>query len=448
MIERSRSSGRSKRVVKPPGGRSSDDADGAVKGEAHSAAAAAASGAGAASASPDLHIEVPNGGEKSYGSRGRGHGRGRGRKGAKGGGQPNFERNKHRKKGCAASPAGRPRPPRAPEPARSRVGVHLRRTARSSRADERRPLAPRRTDEGGGEEAAAEPPRCIFKNYNFTNDAPPETRYDFSAVPNTSADLADSALLRPSSRRQWFSCIQELESLAQESLDRRAQRLGVNTPSGLPLAYIADRMDIDDPLWGYQVRCAKTGWLQGFVTLTTFTTWTHFFEWNSTHPCSGMAAARVANSLVGKEDPALYTSEGGETVQQVASRVGQKASDIVSWNVGRYSNITINSRVQPGTSLYVLDPLSVDTMAIDRCAHPPPARAAAVAPPSRRPPFALPSSLPSALPSCLSFALRPPLSRPPADRRSPRALAVRARRPRSSPRGSASESRTCSSSTP
>lgn len=120
----------------------------------------------------------------------------------------------------------------------------------------------------------------------------------------------------------------------------------MNTPSGLPLAYIADRMDIDDPLWGYQVRCSKTGWLQGFITLTTFTTWTHFFEWNSTHPASSMAAARVANSLVGRPDPALYTSDGGETVQQVAARFGLRPVDIVSWNVGRYSNITINSRVQ------------------------------------------------------------------------------------------------------
>ena len=87
----------------------------------------------------------------------------------------------------------------------------------------------------------------------FTTDAPPETRYDFSSVPNCTHSLSESGLLRPSSRRQWFACIQELESLAQESLDRRAWRLQLNTPSGLPLAYIADRMDIDDPLWGYQV---------------------------------------------------------------------------------------------------------------------------------------------------------------------------------------------------
>lgn len=173
-------------------------------------------------------------------------------------------------------------------------------------------------------------------------------------------------LLRPSTRRQWFVCLKELESLAQESLDRRAARLQLTTPSGLPLVYIADRMDIDDPLWGYQIRCSKTGWLQGFITLTVFTTWTHYFEWNSLAPASGMAAARVANAMIGKDDPAIYFSDGGETVQQVAARFGVRAVDIVSWNSGRYTSISCNSRVQPGTMLYVMDPAMVDTMAVSK----------------------------------------------------------------------------------
>ena len=159
------------------------------------------------------------------------------------------------------------------------------------------------------------PPVVVFKGYNFTQNSPPETAYAFGGVPPCKGDLQDSVLLRPSTRAQWFVCLQELESLAQESLDRRATRLEMTTPSGLPLVYIADRMDIDDPLWGYQVRSSKTGWLQGFVTLTVFTTWTHFFEWNSIHPASGMPAARLANSLIDHEDPALTVSDGGETVR-------------------------------------------------------------------------------------------------------------------------------------
>lgn len=210
------------------------------------------------------------------------------------------------------------------------------------------------------------PPPCIFKKYQFTADPPPETKYIFAKVPTCEPDLSGSVLLRPSTRRQWFVCLKELESLAQESLDRRAARLHLTTPNGLPLVYIADRMDIDDPLWGYQVRCAKTGWLQGFITLTVFTTWTHYFEWNSLAPASGMAAARVANAMIGKDDPAIYFSEGGETVQQVAARFGVRATDIVSWNSGRYASISCNSRVQAGTMLYVMDPAMVDTMAVSK----------------------------------------------------------------------------------
>ena len=210
------------------------------------------------------------------------------------------------------------------------------------------------------------PPLCIFKKHVFTGDPPPETRYDFSQVPRCTDDLTGSSLLRPSSRRQWFACIQELESLAQESLDRRAARLQMNTPSGLPLVYIADRMDIDDPLWGYQIRGEGSGWLQGFITCTVFTTWTHYFEWNSMHAASGMAAARVANSMIGQEDPYLCSSEGGETVHQVAVRVGVKPADLVRWNLSRFPQISINSRVQPGTSFFVADPTNIDVVTVDK----------------------------------------------------------------------------------
>lgn len=223
---------------------------------------------------------------------------------------------------------------------------------------------------GGGGSSDGAPvlaaPRCIFKGHTFTTDAPPEVSYQFSSVPAVEKDLSGTVLLRPVSRRQWFVCIQELESLAQESLDRRAARLSMNVPSGLPLVYIADRMDIDDPLWGYQLRCESSGWLQGFITCTTFTTWTHFFEWNSMHIASGMAAARVANSLVGKPDEALTYSEGGETVLQVANRCDVKPADLVKWNLGRYPNISVNSRVQPGTELFIADPGHVDKLTVEK----------------------------------------------------------------------------------
>ena len=71
---------------------------------------------------------------------------------------------------------------------------------------------------------------------------------------------------------------------------------------------------------------------------------------------------RAGGELDGGADPALASSEGGETVQQVAQRAGIKPADLVEWNISRFANISVNSRVQAGTVFYVVDPASVDTV--------------------------------------------------------------------------------------
>jgi len=38
------------------------------------------------------------------------------------------------------------------------------------------------------------------------------------------------------------------------------------------------------PLVGYLAVTRAEGWLQGFVTCTTFTTWHHNFRWDSLNP--------------------------------------------------------------------------------------------------------------------------------------------------------------------
>jgi len=48
----------------------------------------------------------------------------------------------------------------------------------------------------------------------------------------------------------------------------------------LSLEYIADRLDVDDPCFGYIVR-SEQGHLQGFITVTTFTNWQKTFKWDS-----------------------------------------------------------------------------------------------------------------------------------------------------------------------
>jgi len=58
----------------------------------------------------------------------------------------------------------------------------------------------------------------------------------------------------------------------------------------LTLEYMADRLDTDDPTWGYMVRQETTGWLQGFVLLTDFTTWSSYFRFDSTAASTGITA--------------------------------------------------------------------------------------------------------------------------------------------------------------
>ena len=64
------------------------------------------------------------------------------------------------------------------------------------------------------------------------------------------------------------------------------------------LEYLCDRLDVDDPLWGYQLRTSNEGWLQGFVTVTTFTTWAPYLRFDSHAAASGITADDVRDRAV------------------------------------------------------------------------------------------------------------------------------------------------------
>ena len=57
-------------------------------------------------------------------------------------------------------------------------------------------------------------------------------------------------------------------------------------------------INIIDPLWGYQLRTSDTGWLQGFVTVTTFTTWAPYLRFDSHAAASGITADDVRDRAV------------------------------------------------------------------------------------------------------------------------------------------------------
>ena len=124
--------------------------------------------------------------------------------------------------------------------------------------------------------------------------------YSFVEVPDAAKrpPLGDSMVEVPATRQRWLGMKDELKGLCDEAVRRRALKLlsrGARprtalASAGAPLyeAYIADRLDLDDPLDGLVVRHRVTGWLQGFVTRTTFTTWTPHFMWDSRHHAAGL----------------------------------------------------------------------------------------------------------------------------------------------------------------
>ena len=143
--------------------------------------------------------------------------------------------------------------------------------------------------------------------------------YSFVEVPDAAKrpPLGDSMVEVPATRQRWLGMKDELKGLCDEAVRRRALKLlsrGARprtalASAGAPLyeAYIADRLDLDDPLDGLVVRHRVTGWLQGFVTRTTFTTWTPHSMWDSRHHAAGLRAWSAA----GASSTAAWRGGGG-----------------------------------------------------------------------------------------------------------------------------------------
>ena len=114
-------------------------------------------------------------------------------------------------------------------------------------------------------------------------------------VPDAKHDLEGSVVVRPPTRQSWF--VTEMLLLCNEAARRGAKRGAVmckkdaNGVQSKPLGleYMVDRITMDDPLSGYMIRTEQEGWLQGFVTVTTFMTWLKNFEWDSLSRHNGIS---------------------------------------------------------------------------------------------------------------------------------------------------------------
>lgn len=130
-----------------------------------------------------------------------------------------------------------------------------------------------------------------------------EPAYDVELVPRAKGDLEDSVFVRHEGNEAWEALLAEIVLLCNEAAWRRsvvdAHRGGGSAdPKPLMLEYVSDRLDTDDPLWGYSLRTKREFWLQGFVCVTVFTTWTPYFRFTNEAPSAAVTAADLENHVV------------------------------------------------------------------------------------------------------------------------------------------------------
>lgn len=112
-----------------------------------------------------------------------------------------------------------------------------------------------------------------------------QPKYSFKDIPRCAKGLENSSLQEITHRDQLVESMAEMVLLCNETMRRLhiENKVGKRTSKPLSLEYIADRLDIDDPMFGYLVRSSGEQKLQGFITVTTFTNWQRTFRWDSMH---------------------------------------------------------------------------------------------------------------------------------------------------------------------
>ncbi|GFH61686.1 hypothetical protein CTEN210_18162 [Chaetoceros tenuissimus] len=138
---------------------------------------------------------------------------------------------------------------------------------------------------------------------------------------------ADSVIWAPSCRADWEESVDEMVAICSAAAWHQYNLLPYNVRrkekfnEPISHVYVKDRIQIDDPLRGYQIRHKTGGWLQGFIMMTNFTTWTHYFKWDSQHKANGMNATDQ-----GKNDEGILANELESQI-----RAGDPLAEGVVW---------------------------------------------------------------------------------------------------------------------
>ena len=148
-----------------------------------------------------------------------------------------------------------------------------------------------------------------------------QPNYSMRDTPRCHKDLTQSTIGEINTREHFNEAMAEMVLLCNEVMRRKSEEEKKKEMEGvvsndnnnnrersgngekkkktaskpLSLEYIADRCDVDDPIWGFIVRSdpsfvekkddsrIQKGMMQGFITVTTFTNWQESFRWDSMH---------------------------------------------------------------------------------------------------------------------------------------------------------------------
>jgi hypothetical protein len=142
-------------------------------------------------------------------------------------------------------------------------------------------------------------------------------------VKKAERDLKGSIIQQVTNRDHFKECMAEMVLLCNEAMRRTSATRSASKP--LSLEYIADRLDVDDPTFGYLVR-SKEGMLQGFVSVTTFTNWQKNFRWDSLNECSFFYDAEEGKGNRKIDSDGSLARELAETV-----RLGDPYNEGIVW---------------------------------------------------------------------------------------------------------------------
>mmetsp|Transcript_27416 Transcript_27416/g.64236 ORF Transcript_27416/g.64236 Transcript_27416/m.64236 type:complete len:1027 (+) Transcript_27416:261-3341(+) len=134
-----------------------------------------------------------------------------------------------------------------------------------------------------------------------------QPRYRFQDVEKCQKSLMGSVVQEVTNSRESFKEIMaEMVLLCTEAI--RRSRSARTSSKPLSLEYIADRLDVDDPCFGYIVR-SEAGHLQGFIAVTTFTNWQKTFSWDSLKEMSFYYDDASDDTSIDQSNPASENQE-------------------------------------------------------------------------------------------------------------------------------------------